>query len=274
LILLATGKTRNMRRIPSVIVAMGASCMLVAACGSSHRGPATNAGSTSAGGATDRARATSYAHAVNLTPTDVPEMASVGHEEETRVKNLGVENAHCAGSANPYQRVVDIHSVRFKGATSSPQESVRSDVTVWPTSAVAEHNRAAELSRRGRACAQHLLERVAIGEIGPAHVSQISVAPLPQPLPGVHSSYAARITLRITGELGRGQTQSRATAAFATSSPSAARIQVPLYIDAFGFVVGRAQVGMTATSVKRPASSATEHRLLALLYRRANAHVP
>jgi hypothetical protein len=212
---------------------------------------------------------------VNLTPADVPEMASVGHEEETKVKSISLENARCSGSVSPYRRVVDIRSVRFKGATASPRESVRSDVTVWPTSAVAEHNTAAEVSRRGRACAQHLLERLAIGEIGTVHLSHISIAWLPPPLPGGRGSYGARIRLTISAQLAPGKTQSgRSTATIESSSPNATRVQIPVYIDTFGFLAGPAQVSLTATSLKRPASSAIEHRLLSVLYSRAKAHTP
>jgi hypothetical protein len=190
------------------------------------------------------------------------------------VLNLGVESAHCSGAVSPYRRVADIHSVRFRGATASPRESLKSDVIVWPTNAVAEQDSAAELSRRGRACAQHLLERLAIDEIGPARVSNISIAWRRPPLPGAKSSYAARISLRISGELAPGRARSeRSTAALESSSPTPRRVQISLYIDAFGFLAGPAQVKLSAISVKRPASSATEHRLLSLLYSRAKAHI-
>jgi hypothetical protein len=222
--------------------------------------------------AVDHTRAAAYAHAVNLSPADVPEMASGGREEEAKVKKIGVEGARCAGAASPYQRVVDLHSVKFKGATSSPQESLRSDVEVWPTSAVASRNSAAELSRRGRTCAKHLLERLVVGEIGPVHVSRLAVAWLPPPLPSAQASYEARVSLTISGPVGSGGQSGRSTATLESSSPSASRVQIPVYIDTLGFLVGPAHVGLTATSLKRPASSATEHRLLSVLYSRAKAH--
>jgi hypothetical protein len=261
-------------RVTGVIVAIGTSCALTVGCGATKRTPAGNASSAGAGGSIDRAQATAYAHAVNITAADVPEMTSAGQEGEAKVRSLGVENAHCSGGVSPYRRVVDIHSVRFRGATASPRESVRSDVTVWPTNAVAEQDSAAELSRRGRACAQHLLERLAIDAIGRVRVSHVSIAWLPPPLPGAKGSYAARISLRITGVLGPGQTQSeRSTAALESSSPNPRSVEIPLYIDGFGFLAGPARVSLTATSLKRPASSAIEHRLLSLLYSRAKAHI-
>jgi len=201
-------------------------------------------------------------------------MTSAGREGEAKVRSLAVESAHCSGGVSPYLRVVDVHSVSFKGATASPRESMRSDVTVWPTNDFAEHDSAAELSRRGRACAQHLLERLAIDAIGRVRLSHISIAWLPPPLPGAKDSYAARISLRLTGEPGLGRTRSeRSTAALESSSPNPRPVQIPLYIDSFGFLAGPAQVSLTAISVKRPASAATEHRLLSLLYSRAKAHI-
>jgi hypothetical protein len=263
-----------MLRVTGVIVAIGTSCALTVGCGATRTTPAGNASSAGAGGSIDRAHATAYAHAVNLTAADVPEMASAGKEEETKVRSLGVENAHCSGGVSPYRRVVDVHSVRFKGATASPRESVTSDVTVWPTNALAEHNSAAGLSQRGRACAQHLLERLAIDQIGRVRVSRISIAWLPPPLPGAKDSYAARISLTITGELGPSHTPSeRSSAALESSSPNPPRVQIPLYVDGFGFLAGRAEVTLTATGVQRPASSAIEHRLLSVLYSRAKAHI-
>jgi hypothetical protein len=219
-----------------------------------------------------RQQATAFARSVNLTPADVPEMASSGREEEAKVKNVAVEGARCAGAVSPYRRIVDIHSVKFKGATTAPRESLRSDVTVWPSSALAEHESAAELSRRGRTCDQHLLERLAIGETGAVHVSHVSVRWLPSPLPPAHDSSAARISLTISGPLGTRTRSGRSTATLEPSSQSAARIAISVYIDTLGFVAGPAHVGLTATGLKRPPSPAIEHRLLSKLYSRAKAH--
>jgi hypothetical protein len=218
-----------------------------------------------------RAQATAVARSVNLAPADVPEMAASGREEEAKVKNVALEGAHCAGAVSPYRRIVDMHSVKFKGASTAPRESLRSAVTIWPSAALAEQESTAMLSPRGRACDQHLLERLALGEIGPVHVSHVSVTRLPSPLPAAHDSYAARISMTISGSLGTGARSGRSTATLESSSPTTARISIPVYIDTFGFVAGPAQIGLTATGLKRPPSPATERRLLSKLYSRAKA---
>jgi len=47
---------------------------------------------------------------------------------------------------------------------------------------------------------------------------------------------------------------------------------IHLNIDMLGFIHGPAQVYLLATGWESPARSSTEHRLLSLLYNRAEAH--
>jgi hypothetical protein len=47
-----------------------------------------------------------------------------------------------------------------------------------------------------------------------------------------------------------------------------------VYLDALAFVSGPAQIQLTALSIKRSPASATERRLISLLYSRAQAHSP
>jgi len=80
------------------------------------------------------------------------------------------------------------------------------------------------------------------------HVGQVRVSRR-APLPGVPGSFGVRIETPILGAH--------------TGSD---------YVDAVAFVYGRSAVTLYATGVQRPVSEATERRLLALLYTRAEAH--
>jgi hypothetical protein len=51
------------------------------------------------------------------------------------------------------------------------------------------------------------------------------------------------------------------------------RVRLRIYHDVFGFLSGPAEIELTATGFTTPVLSATEQRLLALLYSRAQAHV-
>ena len=45
-----------------------------------------------------------------------------------------------------------------------------------------------------------------------------------------------------------------------------------VYVDEFGFVAGPSEIRLNATGTPQPMATATERRLLALLYGRAQAH--
>lgn len=47
---------------------------------------------------------------------------------------------------------------------------------------------------------------------------------------------------------------------------------VPVYRDMLGFLDGPAEVVLIATGFSHPVASATEKRLISLLYQRATAH--
>ena len=163
--------------------------------------------------------------------------------------------------------MADVESQRFRGANATPLETISSSVTVWPNATAAERNALAEKSARGRTCTLHVLERATIAATARVRISHISLASLPAPLPEAKDSHAVRAYLTIAAEA---STQAGPSSA-ALEPRSARRVQVPVVIDALGFVSGPAEVSLTAMSLKRPASSATEHRLLSLLYSRAKA---
>jgi hypothetical protein len=270
------GTTEAVRRITAAIVALAAAGGCVSGCGSGASGNASSyktSGSGPSGTVTQR-QARAYAQAVNLKASDVPELTAVRSEREATPKRLGEEAARCAGAESPSRRVADVNSAKFSGASASPRETVGSEVVVWPTASAAERNAAAETGARGRACVQHLLERLALRRItARVRVAHVSVAWRPSPLRGAKDAHAARVTLTVAAEASgaRGGTSS-----VALESPvsGARRVRVPVYLDVEGFLSGPAQVGLTALGVGRPASAATEHRLLSLLYSRARARTP
>jgi hypothetical protein len=243
---------------------------LAGGCGSSGR--STTSRSTGAGGAVTPTQATAYAHAVNLKPGDVPELTAVGAEKGTSAKQGGEEAARCAGAESRYRRVADVKSAKFGGASASPRETMRSEVEVWPTTATAERNAAAELSPRGRACASHLLERLAIrGMTARVRIAHVGVAWLPAPLKGPRDAFAARVTLTVAAEGTRSQ-PGVSSATLESRAEGTRKLQLPVYVDVLGFLSGPAQISLTATGLKQPPSSATEHRVLSLLYSRAQTH--
>jgi hypothetical protein len=256
-----------MRRI-TVVCTLGAA--LMAGCGGSNS--STTSSSSRAVGTVTKSQATSYAHAVNLKPGDVPELTPVGAEKEVSPKPSGEEAARCAGAESRYRRVADVNSARFRGASVSPRETLTSEVAVWPTAGTAERNAAAEVGTRGRACTRHLLERLAIRTMTTrVRIAHLSVAWLPAPLHGAKDSFAARVTLSLAAE-GPRAAPGASSAVLESPAASARTAQLRVYLDELGFVSGPAQISLTALSVKRPPSSATEHRLLALLYDRAQTH--
>lgn len=228
-----------MHRTIVAMLAIAATAMLAAGCG----------GSSSAGSATapiTQARATAYAKAVNLKLADLPGMSVQSPEGDAPAGPLGGEAARCSGAVNPALMVARIRSANFSGAA---HELIRSTVIVWPSVALATRDQVVGRSQRALLCAQRLFSRELAQRIGvKLHVGQVRVSRR-APLPGVPGSFGVRIETPILGAH--------------TGSD---------YVDAVAFVYGRSAVTLYATGVQRPVSEATERRLLALLYTRAEAH--
>jgi hypothetical protein len=136
------------------------------------------------------------------------------------------------------------------------RETVKSDVEVKPSAALAARDAAAIQSGRGLDCIKRLLQRVAERPIlSTTRISRkVAVHSLPSPLPVANGGFDIRIVLTISAARPEGQ------------------LSVCSYFDALGFVSGPAEVTLTATHSTQPPSAETEHRLLELLYSRARAH--
>jgi hypothetical protein len=257
------------RRTIALMAAVTATGALAAGCGSGG-GSSTGSGSGSsaagapaagsapiAGTSIAKARAVAYAHAVNLGAADVPASSVVKPEGEAKAPTAaGVEFARCTGGVNPERRIADIHSPTFRITGTYERERVRSGVEVMPTAALAAQSNTATRSVRGRACLARLLARTS-AERGVEALPHgpISVSSLPNQLPGADGSFGLRIA---TTAIGR--------------SLQGAQTRTHVYTDLFGFVSGAAEINLTATGIARPVPSATEQRLLSLLFSRAQAH--
>jgi hypothetical protein len=242
-----------------MMLVLGGSAVFAAGCGSS--GSSTTSRATNNGASSVRtsakARATAFAHAVNLVQADVPGMTLVKPEGEREAPTrASVAFARCAAGVSPYRRILDIHSPTFTG--SRPRERVKSAVEVMPTAALAAQNNTASRSARGRACLLRFLERALPEQsTGAVHHGPISVSRLPNLLPGAQGSYGLRLaTTVIVRPIGGRQGE------------------ITVYLDEFGFISGSAEVNLTATGFSHPVPTETERRLLGVLVSRAQAHTP
>jgi hypothetical protein len=240
-----------MLRTIGCALAVAALAVLAAGCGNSH--PATAAGSSApANSSVTRAAAIAYAHEVNLSAADVPG-AQIGSAERERPRpsRASLEFARCAGAASPGRRVVNIKSATFGARKGRNVIEVSSAVEVMPTAALAAQNYDATRSARGRACLKRLLPQVfATTAARRARFGSPTVSFLPNLLPAGQESFGARVNTTLVGLTSR----------------------LPLHLDIFAVLTGPAEVNLTAVGLGRPVSTATERRLLSVLYSRAQAH--
>jgi hypothetical protein len=254
-----------MRRTTSAMLALTATAMLLAGCGSS-----THTSSSSAALGTARVNSlrraeppvtetqAAYAHAVNLRAGDVPGLAASRLRlPKTRHGWLDPAEGCDGGGA---QKVTGIISPRFSASldhggvlTLVPLEAVQS--TVFPAVSPATASRAlqAAVSARGRSCLKQILGSAeSQAEHGPRQpiLTQIEVSAPPSPLRNVRV-YGLRMM---------------AKSDFGTTSRS------NYYEEFFAFIVGSTVITLNATGDPHPFPPATERRLLSLLYIRAEAH--
>ena len=243
-----------MRRIV-VVIAAATACSAIAACGGSTTPPAAVTPSD-AGSAITKAQASAYARAINLQAGDLPGMSMTSPEGEKPDATRVGEVERCAGNLTASRVVVNIHSATFSASNEPEHEEIRSDVEVMPSVALAKQNNASNRSQRALACAKHLFPlQLASKDGSRVHYGPVTVSRLPYPLPGVPGSFGYRIAVAILGVP-------------STVEP----IQPHLYVDAFGFLAGPAEVALLATAFPRPVPQEVDERLLSLLQSRATAH--
>jgi hypothetical protein len=189
-----------------------------------------------------RARATAFEEAVNLRPSDVPEMRSFGGTNESGGEVVHFEltpKATCGATdhGERFDGYSPVFSLRGGYPQSLPAEGLHSRVSVMPTADEQERDFAAQLC-----------------ELRRSEATRESTRPrsLPSPLPGVPV-----LAIRTR-----------------TAAPKYMfeQAKVTLYRDRFSFIVGPAEVVLAVSSAPRPPRPGLERRLLSLLYTRAEAH--
>lgn len=244
---------RSLRRAArfALLAVAGAS---LAGCGGGSSAVGTRAAPPSDPPIT-KAQAATYARAINLKATDLPQMTVTKPEAEAPPSPSQLAGARCAGNPNPDLMVATINSARFAGVAEPEHEEIYSGAEVWRSAALAARNNAASQSRRFIACAEKLVPRLLATSNGSrVHYGPPTITRLPNHLPGIPGSYGIRITVPILGV------------------PSAIEPAEPhLYIDAFSFLSGPAEVNLLADGFPQPVGEEAESRLLSLLYSRAQA---
>lgn len=231
--------------------------ILAAGCGTSHT--ATVSITTAARGSISKAQATAYAREVNLGAADVPgAVVRLTERESAAPSQASVEFARCSGRVNPQRRVANIDSPSFRLGTVGMTTRVKSSVEVQPSAALAAQNYDAIRSARGHACLTRQLTQTFRKTTAPgrASVEHTTVTSLPNLLPTGQESFGVRVTATLIGTV-RGK-----------------QVRLPVYLDVFAILAGPAEVNMSATAGRHVPSTATERRLLSLLYSRAEAHKP
>jgi hypothetical protein len=209
----------------------------------------------SASPAINKTQAASYARAINLRAADLPGMSITAPEgEKPNAKRVGAVE-RCAGNVTAQQVVANIHSPTFSGGEEPEHEQIRSVVEVMPTTVLADRNNAANRSQRSLACARRFFAQQLVTENGArVRYGTVTIKRLPDPVPGLPGGFGYRIAVAILGVP-------------STIEPT----QPHLYVDAFGFLSGPAEIALIATGFPQPVPEDIDQRLLALLHSRADA---
>jgi hypothetical protein len=245
------------------VLLLSVAATLLAGCGKTSLHDSTNtsrSGSTTAPGSAPatpagaKARATVYAHLVNLRVGDVPGFTPSAkkqpkHETATE-KSLEEKLRRCTG-ASTLNEVADVGSKEFKRSAGPFSQSVSSNVTVAQTPAEAARELKAIHARGVRKCLSQYVEAVLKNQdLGHVTVAPVSIAEGSPPAPGTTGSFGWRIT----------------------SGLEVHAIKIPFYMDILGFVDGPAEVTLVSFGIPRPLPAETEEQLFTLLVQRAAAH--
>jgi hypothetical protein len=207
-------------------------------------------GSTTAASHRESDQAT--ARAINLAAGDLPPGFLIGPAPELDGGPVAVKLAHCAGAPAPAQvDVVDVSSPTFTAAVGQAQEQLSSEVTMVRTEADGGADLAALRSPRLASClstelAPALRAQLPIGSsLGSLTVSHFT--------PPGDVSGALGLRLRIP----------------VTAVADGASAQVEVTDDLISFLVGRAEITLTARTTGNADQAAPEGRLARLLEQRA-----
>jgi len=244
-----------MPRAP-VLLALLLAALALAACGG-HGAYARDDHAQHAGaapGAVTPASALAFAHAVNLTATDVPGFSAAGgHSGAPPQKRAEGELFSCAGaqrsSAGRHANdLASANSPSFEFRHGIVDLGVSSEVGVSRSAALALAELAALHSSRVRGCFQQYLDSVLVsGTRRGTSVGPVTIESGNPPAPGASGSFGWRV--RATFGLDR--------------------LKVPVYLDLLGFVYGPARVTLISSGALEPFPAIAQQRLFSLLLRRA-----
>lgn len=255
---------------PARAIAVPAAVVLALALGACGKGSASSTAPTPtghgesgkpappSGSPSGTAKARTFAHAVNLTGADLPgfKVATKSQHLTPAERKLEREALGCVGGAGAIHEkgTVNVPSQEFEATLGEATRQAESEVTVVPTPQVAAHQLAIIRSGRARACLAHFLNLLFHGDAvkGKASVSPVHIAEGTPPAPGADGSFAWRVTTTITAQ----------------------RTPVKIYLDIFGFIRGRAEVQLLTASFIQPFPARMEEQLFSLLLERARTHAP
>jgi hypothetical protein len=202
-----------------------------------------------------RRQALAFAHAVNLTPADVPGFAATEKHsgDSSSEKRLERQMLSCAGIGGSSRTVLEEGSKDFKLKHQILDLSVSSEVAVQSSAADAQKALAAIRSAHVRGCFSKYLQQIFKGEkTKGATPGPVTIQAGTPPAPGVDGSFGWRVT-----------------ATFLVRA-----IKVPIYLDFLGFVDGPSQVTLLSSGLLEPFPAAVQQHLFALLLARARSHKP
>ncbi len=204
------------------------------------------------GGPRTVTQARAFAGAVNLTLADIPGASVMAHDRRPEASE--VEARRCGGSVSD-AGAVQVPSPDFVRGTALTREALSSRVTVLTSAHVAREGIAVLDTAAWRACYAGVLRHHFSGARGGTagvSVDRVDLSTLPVRLPGVGESFGLRIAARL--------------------SSIRSHLAIRLYLDVFGFALGRSEINMEATSYVQPEPTRTEQELLLLMDRRAGLH--
>ena len=219
-----------------------------------HR-PRRGISAARASGPISVAAAEAFAHAINLTVSDIPGATArkrESHSESPREKQREKRAlAKCLG-AEPVHEIVDVKSPQLDRGVGIEGESFTSSVTVVAHPVEAEREIAAVRRFGGQPCLARLLRRRLLDKsLGRARLGPVRISLLHPRVAAAAASAGLRIEITLLTARGT---------------------SIPLYTDELAFALGCAEVQLGAYSVAQPVASTTEQELLSLLSQRARAH--
>jgi hypothetical protein len=219
---------------------------------SSRSTPPSSAGP---GQASSGQRARAFAHAVNLTPADVPGFAATQKQDKSSSseKRLERQMLGCAGIGASGKAMLEEGSKEFRLKHQIIDFSVSSEVAVQSSTAQAQKGLAAIGSAHVRGCFSRYLEQIFKSEqTNGATAGPVTIQSGKPPAPGMSGSFGWRVTATF---LVRG-------------------IKVPIYLDFLGFVDGPSEVTLLSSGLISPFPASVQQHLFALLLSRARSHKP